>query len=190
MSDPYFFGYGSLVNRSTHDYAAAHPARVRGWRRVWRQTALRPVAFLTAEPDPGAEIDGLIAAVPGADWAQLDAREAGYDRVPVAGVRHALPDPLEIAIYHIPEDKHPRPDRDQPILLSYLDVVFQGYLREYGAAGLEDFVATTAGWEVPLLDDRHAPRYPRHQPLTDAERARFDGILADLPVTRIRDDGA
>lgn len=65
MKDAFFFGYGSLVNRATHDYGQARPASLPGWRRAWRHTALRPVAFLTAEPDPASTIEGLIAAVPG-----------------------------------------------------------------------------------------------------------------------------
>ncbi len=50
MRDPHFFGYGSLVNRRTHVYDSAHRATLEGWRRVWRPTALRPAAFLTAVP--------------------------------------------------------------------------------------------------------------------------------------------
>ena len=58
MSDPFFFGYGSLVNRSTHDYPRATRARVRGWARSWKQTNLRKVAFLTAV---GGVIFGLMS---------------------------------------------------------------------------------------------------------------------------------
>ena len=54
MSHDFFFGYGSLVNRATHDFPEAHPARVTGWRRAWRHTDLRPVAYLTAEPAAAA----------------------------------------------------------------------------------------------------------------------------------------
>ena len=60
MKDPYFFGYGSLVNTATHDFPDPQPARLRGWRRAWRHTDLRPIAFLTAIPDEACEIDGLI----------------------------------------------------------------------------------------------------------------------------------
>ena len=74
MKRPYFFGYGSLVNRGTHDFDDAHPARLSGWRRIWRHTDLRPVAYLTVVPDASAEIDGLIAHVPDDDWAALDHR--------------------------------------------------------------------------------------------------------------------
>ncbi|MBL3566709.1 gamma-glutamylcyclotransferase, partial [Rhodovulum sulfidophilum] len=86
MQDPFFFGYGSLVNRATHGYRDAVRARISGWRRVWRHTPLRPVAYLTAEPAPGVTLDGLIAAVPGGDWTALDQREYAYDRHAVGKV--------------------------------------------------------------------------------------------------------
>lgn len=181
MQDAYFFGYGSLVNCATHDFTDAHAARLAGWRRVWRHTDLRPVAFLTVVPDPGSEIEGLIAPVPGADWAALDRREAAYLRAPAADqVRHDLPHRPEIAVYTIPEGRHGAPDAARPVLLSYLDVVVQGYLREFGEDGVRRFFETTHGWDAPILDDRAAPRYPRHLPLSADERALTDSHLARL----------
>jgi hypothetical protein len=184
MQDAYFFGYGSLVNRATHGFAEARAAHLSGWRRVWRHTDLRPVAFLTVVPDAGAEIEGLIAPVPAADWDALDAREAAYVRAPAAGdVRHPLPHSPEIAVYTIPEGRHGAPDAARPVLLSYLDVVVQGYLREFGEDGVARFFETTHGWDAPILDDRAAPRYPRHQPLSADERALTDSHLARLKAT-------
>lgn len=188
FSDAYFFGYGSLVNRATHVFAEAHPAQLRGWRRVWRHTEMRPVAFLTALPDPQSTIDGLIAAVPGADWPALDLREAAYARVPAHDqVTHPLPHRPEIAVYSIPEGRHGTPSTAHPILLSYIDVVVQGYLREFGPEGVARFFDTTHGWDAPVLDDRACPRYPRHQALSTAERALSDEHLARLDVRVIRD---
>lgn len=181
MKDTFFFGYGSLVNRSTHDFAQAHPATLPGWRRAWRHTALRPVAFLTAEPDPESSIEGLIAAVPGADWAALDAREAAYERQAVCdSVEHLLNPRPAVSVYAIPAGRHQSPSDACPVLLSYLDVVVQGYGREYGAKGVADFFATTTGWDAPILDDRAAPIYPRHQRLSAAERALTDDHLAGI----------
>ncbi|MDD9706497.1 gamma-glutamylcyclotransferase [Seohaeicola sp. SP36] len=181
MQDVFFFGYGSLVNRATHDYGTAHHATLPGWRRAWRHTALRPVAFLTAERDPASRIAGLIAAVPGADWAALDRREAAYLRHPVCdSVEHPLSPRPAVSVYAIPENRHAAPSDAFPVLLSYLDVVVQGYAREYGAAGVADFFATTSGWEAPILDDRADPIYPRHQRLTPAERALTDDHLARI----------
>lgn len=185
----YFFGYGSLVNRASHSFAGAVPAQLTGWRRIWRHTDLRPVAYLTVVPDAHAEIDGLIAPVPDADWPALDAREAAYIRAPAAHqVRHPLPHGPEIAIYTIPEGLHAAPSQAHPILLSYLDVVVQGYLREFGASGVQRFFDTTHGWDAPLLDDRNSPRYPRHQSLTGEERELTDRHLDRLGVSLLTSD--
>lgn len=40
------------------------------------------------------------------------------------------------------------------ILLSYLDVVVQEYLRVFGIDGLSHFFDTTDGWDTPVLNDR------------------------------------
>ncbi len=190
MSKPYFFGYGSLVNRATHIYTAAHPARLQGWRRVWRHTARFSQPILTVEPCAGSLIEGLIAHVPGGDWAALDQREIAYDRVPVTkDVHHQLADAaqrtvqtpaqttVDIATYYVPETKHPAPAAPLPILLSYLDVVVQGYLREFDEAGVAAFFDTTHGWHAPVRNDRAAPIYPRHQSLSSAEQDLVDHHL-------------
>ncbi len=167
-----FFGYGSLVNRRTHSYPGGTPLTVKGWRRAWRHTTLHPAPFLTAVRDAQGEIDGLTAEVPLGDWEALDAREAGYLRVPM---------PEGPSIYHIPEGHHPAPDRAHPILRSYLDVVVQGYLAEFGEAGVARFFETTDGWDAPIEDDRDAPIYPRAQTLTAEETA-----LVDKWISRVR----
>ena len=186
MADPYFFGYGSLVNSTTHDFANPHRAQLSGWRRVWRHTVLRPVAFLTVVPDPQTTIDGMIAHVPDDDWQALDQREWAYDRVPATqAVSHPLTHEIEIAVYAVPTGKHGARDAQHPILLSYLDVVVQGYLHEYGAIGADRFFATTDGWQAPILNDRATPRYPRHQQLNDQETAFVDTRLATIAANVI-----
>lgn len=181
MKDPFFFGYGSLVNTATHDYANAQPARIRGWRRVWRHTPLRDIAFLTVIQDDAAEIEGMVAHVPNGDWAALDEREWAYDRHVVTGqVAHSIARPVEIAIYAVPPGQHLKPSRPHPILLSYLDVVAQGYLRVFGEDGARRFFETTEGWDAPILNDRDQPRYPRHQRLTPDETAFVDARLDAL----------
>lgn len=176
MSDPLFFGYGSLVNLATHDYADPRPAVLHGWQRVWRQTDRRAVAYLSIEPVPGVNIAGVVAAVPGADWAALDAREAAYLRRDVTGQVACDRAKGPVAAYEVDPSEHD-PARSHPILLSYLDVVVQGYLRLYGEAGVTAFFDTTAGWGTPIVDDRSAPRYPRHQSLTPEERRLTDAQL-------------
>ena len=181
MADPCFFGYGSLVNLATHDFPDARPARLKGWRRAWKHTDLRPVAFLTAIPDPESGIDGMIAHVPRNNWAALDEREWAYDRIPITqSVIHPLTHEVEIAIYAIPPLEHTEPTDQHPLLLSYIDVVVQGYLRAFGPEGADRFFATTDGWDGPILNDRAAPRYPRHQQLSTAETGYVDDHLTRL----------
>ncbi len=182
---PYFFGYGSLVNRGTHAYPDARPAIARGWRRVWRHLDDRAYAVLAAVPVAGCDIHGLIAAVPDADWAALDQREEAYDRVDAAGaVDHDLGAGAAMAIYTIPADKHRVASEQRPVLLSYLDVVVQGYLSVFGPDAARQFFDTTDGWGW-VQDDRAAPVYPRHQILNSGERAFVDAELSARGITRI-----
>lgn len=176
---PWFFGYGSLVNRATHDYPDARPARLNGWRRSWVRTELRDVVFLSVEPAPGHSIDGLIARVPDADWTALDIRETGYARRDASDHVHHDAGIANIAVYQVPEDVQ-RDGSTHTILLSYLDVVVQGFLREFGEGGVEAFFATTDNWHVPVVDDRGAPRYSRTQPITAFERRLTDRLLAQV----------
>lgn len=180
MSDPFFFGYGSLVNRATHDFPRPARARVTGWARTWKRTRLRKAAYLTAVEAPDMSIDGLIAAVPGADWTALDQREHAYHRLPVAQITHDHGHLPDIQIYRTRPEHDTDATDEHPILLSYLDTVIQGYLREFGAAGAQGFFDTTAGWDAPILNDRAAPVYSRAQPLEADERACVDDNLERL----------
>ena len=176
---PYFFGYGSLVNRDTHSYPDAHPAKLRGWRRAWVPSAAYDRVFLSVVPDADSTIFGLIAAVPDADWTALDARETGYARLASgSNVNHPLTTAPHIAHYAVPDAE--RGAATNPILLSYIDVVVQGFHREFGTDGVVHFFDTTDGWQAPILNDRAAPQYPRHQKLKASETALVDDNLARL----------
>lgn len=184
--DPRFFGYGSLVNLATHAYHNPRPAQLAGWRRVWRHSTLRDVAFLSVERcAQGTVIDGIVADVPNADWAALDEREFAYlRRIVTDAVAHDGPR-AETAVYEVDGGVLAPPSTAHPILLSYLDVVVQGFLRVFGPDGATRFFATTHGWDAPILNDRAAPRYPRAQTLTPDETATVDAALSRLRATVI-----
>ncbi|MDF1873317.1 gamma-glutamylcyclotransferase family protein [Vannielia sp.] len=187
MENAYFFGYGSLVNRATHSHVPAFPALLHGWRRVWKSTVLRPVAFLSAEPFDGAQIEGLIAHVQGGDWAQLDIRERAYARHEVtARCDHEANDDARIEVYAVPHHMGAGPDVTHPILLSYVDTVVQGFAEVFGEAGAMRFFETTQGWGGPVLDDRAAPIYPRATDVSASERAFVDAALERLGVVAER----
>lgn len=177
MNDPAFFGYGSLVNLATHDYGDPRPAVLHGWRRVWRRTNLRRAAYLSVKPCAETALHGVIAQVPGANWEALDQREAAYQRHDVSeNIRHSGAG-APTAVYQV-RPEHEAETSDHPILLSYVDVVVQGYLHMHGLEGVAHFFATTDGWNTPILNDRDAPIYPRHQTLSAQERVLVDDHLA------------
>ena len=180
MSDPYFFGYGSLVNIKSHDYPNPQPATLKGWRRAWVATPRYGVVLLTGVPAPGHEIKGLIAAVPNNDWAALDAREAGYARLAASEhVAHTLAHRPDIAVYAVDAQNFTHSSTHR-ILLSYLDVVAQGFYEVYGEEGVAHFFDTTDGWDTPIINDRDAPVYPRHQTLTAKQTSLVDAHLNRL----------
>lgn len=183
MHRQYFFGYGSLVNLRTHSYPDTRRAELQGWRRTWCHTRLRDEAFLSVHAAPADTILGLVAEVPNRDWRALDLREDGYDRHGVSDrVRHDLAPATDVQIYAVP-DRHRRGDPAAGhVLMSYLDVVVQGFLHQYGREGAAHFFDTTDGWDLTVIDDRATPLYPRHQILTPAERAEVDGHLDRLGV--------
>lgn len=179
MQRTHVFGYGSLVNRRTHCYKDTVPVRINGWQRAWRATHVRRLSFLTAIPTPGHALPGLIAAVPNTDWAALDAREGAYRMHPISTAGDHMPDPsAAVAIYAVPQGSHTAPTPENPVLLSYVDTVVQGYLVEFGIEGAEDFFMNTDGWaDLQVIDDRASPIYGRHQVLTDTERGVVDDGL-------------
>lgn len=187
--DPHFFGYGSLVNRQTHSYDNPRAARVTGWHRAWRRSPHRALCYLTAVPDSADFIEGMIASVPGSDWEALDQREHAYARVALGSeVSHDGGD-LDVAIYAIAPGEHLPPTDENPVLLSYLDVVVQGYFREFGLDGVAHFFETTEGWNAPILNDRSDPVYPRAQMLSAEETALVDEGLSRLSaVMKQRDE--
>ncbi|MEM1074055.1 MAG: gamma-glutamylcyclotransferase family protein [Pseudomonadota bacterium] len=180
MQNPYFFGYGSLVNTKSHDYPRPHPATLHGWRRAWVATSRYGVVLLSGVRAPGHSIRGLIAEVPNADWAALDEREGGYARLHASDdVDHPVEGTPDIAVYAVDPGNILQSDTHH-ILLSYLDVVAQGFYDVYGEDGVQHFFDTTDNWHTPILNDRDAPVYPRHQSLSPVQRSLVDEHLARL----------
>ena len=131
---------------------------------------------------PLFHIHGLIAAVPEGNWSALDERERAYFRSPIEreALTCNLDQPPVVQIYQANPDHVDPEDSRKPILLSYLDVVIQGYLRVFGQEGVESFFATTLGWETPIRDDRAAPVYSRAQSLSRAETVLVDRHLTEV----------
>ncbi len=187
-----YFGYGSLVNRTTHHSAVAEFINVRlsGWRRHWLPRPASKsghVALLSAYPDPNGKIDGLLVVDLTKNLPALNAREVRYDRIeieynvfsaksPKNKVDCAIP-ATPVNIYRAKHLSYFDDSGKCKILRSYLDTVMQGYLNEFGLEGLLHFINSTDNFEIGIREDRHNPVYSRPVSLNFRERAQFDLLV-------------
>ena len=180
MTKSFVFGYGSLVNARTHSYDPIIPATLRGYRRLWQPSPIRPVAYLTVVADAEAQIEGAIAGVAPSDWPGLAIRERAYKRIELTASTLSIDmtDQTQAYVYAV-ESANP-PNSQQPILLSYIDTVIDGYWTLGGAVAAQNFFDTTTGWETPVLNDRASPRYGSAQAVSGEIRDFVDRQLSAL----------
>lgn len=189
-----YFGYGSLVNRDTlrTSYVDAQPVRLRGWRRCWRPRMdgdrigwHLPTSLLSARQVPGSVIDGLLVFDRLSNLPSVDEREFTYDRIAVPHeqleVINGQKPECTVYVYEAQSNEASH-DPEHPILQSYLDAVLQGFLREFGRQGVQDFLASTDGFDRTVHSDRHDPVYPRAVTLAEDERQFFDTLLAERGI--------
>ena len=118
--------------------------------------------------------------VPPQDTA-LETRESAYRRHSIGHQISKRPGQrADTDVFAIPKSIQCQPGENSTLLLSYIDVVVQGYFRMFGEPGVQDFFDTTAGWGAQIINDRAAPIYPRHQLLSDKETTMVDDGLARL----------
>lgn len=190
MSETFrYFGYGSLINDKTRPpNISAEKAVLHGWRREWRVTgqlktswgAKHNVCALSVRRDASCSIAGILVEEPMDNLANLDRREARYDRFPVDVNQGVV---TQKAFVYQASSAHAQWGSDEaPICLSYIDCVLQGVLHHFGEEGLANFFQTTDGWHVPILNDRDQPIYPRAIELNHVEVELIDAKLKAYDV--------
>jgi hypothetical protein len=165
-----YFGYGSLVNELTwlpseRRHPKRRPVEVQNWSREWRHCVETPRGcVLTAIEQAGSRIQGLLILCDAADLAQVDAREAGYERVALrrqdvlSPVSHL---PEKLYIYKSKPAHYQPGGADYPIWFSYAEAVLHGFMSVFKTEGVDAFIGSTNGWSAPVIDDRDNPRYRR-----------------------------
>jgi hypothetical protein len=167
-----YFGYGSLVNeltwlRSERRHPERYPVEIANWTREWGHcvdTPRGPGCVLTAVERAGTCIQGILIRCDAADLVEIDAREAGYDRVelPRRDILCPVSDLPEKLYIYKSRSPHYRPgDVDFPIWFSYVEAVLHGFLSVFKTEGVDAFIRSTSGWTAPLIDDRDNPQYRR-----------------------------
>jgi hypothetical protein len=171
----YLFGYGSLINalsRSvTGQTGQAHPAWVKGYQRHWSTIGEGlTLSTVAVTQSTSGVTNGVLVEVPASELAAFDEREFGYRRTQVDPNALKVDGECDLSrpvwIYY--KDAIIDPHEAAPIVLSYADVILAGCLSISHAFATE-FVETTLGWQTALVNDRHAPRYPRVQPEIDVK---------------------
>ena len=179
---PGIFGYGSLINsdsrRRTTGSGEARPVRVRGWRRAWNVVSTATgVTYLGVVRVEHAVRNGVLFEVSPEQLIEFDARESGYTRraIPSGDWIDAVPRSISDDAHVYVPDAPGTPTPSCPIVQSYVDVVLAGCL-ELGNEFAREFVASTDSWDLPWINDRDAPRYPRAD--ASVPRAEIDSLLA------------
>ena len=204
-----YFGYGSLVNRDTRDPSEkVLPATLHGWERQWAHHAHSlareespdrlGVCPLTISESASSAIDGVLAEISADDLPLLDKRERGYERLTLQASRFSF-EPASISpdaglvldeknmarvsivyVYRSLEAQRGWANDQYPLIQSYIDVVLSGYRRLFGEQGVRRFLASTRGWDGPLVNDRDNPIYPRAVKLGDKELAWIDTLIEEV----------
>lgn len=191
-----YFGYGSLVNRHTlrTRFLGIRRAQVTGWRRFWLPRRAGEPALLSVRPEPGHVTQGVVVYDHADHLPAVDEREAGYLRQVVArDLVEIEAEPLSdvpLFIYEARADEATAAEAGAVILQSYLDAVLQGFNALYGPDGVRRFVRETEGFETRLVEDRHAPRYPRSVTVGEGEAAFFDDLLRERGARFASPEGA
>jgi hypothetical protein len=202
----FIFGYGSLINSSSRNATTASPilaipVRVSadfGWIRTWNfrsQSGFTALGLRKSnEGEHAMTINGVLYPVEGTDMARFDEREIGYRRLEVPPTQieavgwQPLPASGRFWLYvpEEPRDKEringvglPKPDRDFPLLESYIDVFVEGGL-EYGKDYARELIETTEGWSPYWLNDRVLARRPW---VRDPESGKVDELLQGATAT-------
>jgi len=175
------FGYGSLMNRSTLAYdLTLRAASIRGWVRQWRNpfemNGVR-LCFLTVHPRQNFLLRGALLS----DGPQeLDRIITEREHSDVIVSTPCLIDgigTINANLYVAPQANLFWASANAPIHLSYLDCVLQGCQQLYGPEGINEFITTTEGWYLPLIDDRERPMYTRSVRLTKKDVKLIDSCL-------------
>ncbi|MCV2401981.1 gamma-glutamylcyclotransferase [Marinomonas sp. C2222] len=184
QSRHFILGYGSLISSEsrakTGETGQVWPVKLHGFERHWALISecygMSSVAVVKA---PEKSCNGVLIEVPYEQLPLFDEREKGYHRGEVRSDQLAKyqDTPLPEGTYWVYyTDKVVSPNANNPIVLSYLDVILSGCL-EHGETFAQDFLDLTQGWHQTTLNDRQSPRYPRVQP--DLDIAPLNALLTN-----------
>lgn len=211
----YVFGYGSLICPESRSITNPNlinkeplPVVIQDVERVWSARTSSGYTAMGVRFRKGAECTGVLLEVAADELADLDRREANYDRLPIQldnidqvpfldedefyeddhPVFEAQDDSNEVLddknvkvwIYMQSQPIHADPSH--PIPQSYVDIIIRGCLT-ISEDFARSFIETTHGWnheEDHWVDDRELPIYKRADPEYSNEHGeKIDNLLEE-----------
>ncbi|MBF7071892.1 gamma-glutamylcyclotransferase [Glaciecola sp. MH2013] len=183
--------YGSLLNRASREqhndvYADGLGVMVQGWERSWiTRSESEKQSYVGARPNISISLSAL--ALPMMIDEKLVAREKDYRFTEVDfSCLHfdtSLPQHLRAELskkkFVICESllRH-EPNHSYPVNQSYIDTCLAGAIESGGQKFAERFVETSSGWDsLYIVNDRHAPMYPRFASLSKRLHNTIDMLL-------------
>lgn len=178
----YIFGYGSLINTSSRQLTGqtgnAIPAIVHGLVRHWSKIddsyVLSPLIVKQGE----GQVNGVLLEVDDQALAEFDRRERGYHRIELRPDQVASQQTLiqGVPIWVYVKNDIEAPCHNSPIVQTYVDTVIAGCL-EVSESFAAHFVEHTQGWQHPLENDRHQPKYQNLAGVSAHHHSIIDDLL-------------
>jgi cation transport regulator ChaC len=174
----YIVGYGSLMDeqskKNTDPTAQKSiPVLIKGYKRSWSVHGNSPglnATFLSVSRDPRSSINGIIYRLSHPKHiAKYDRREISYCRRElephqVQLYSATLPHHKQIWIYISDKTPHFYPNKDFPIVQSYVDIFIRGCIQieeQYKIKNFaKDCIQSTEQWSDHWVNDRIFPRRP------------------------------
>lgn len=196
----FIIGYGSLMQTESRRKDApksgdGHPVMVTGFQRGWnfRGSSIIPTTFLGAMPQADSHFNALVYSVPVDGMQATDKRERRYCRSAVTQYQLKMLDNSDkpsgqVWIYTVPPERNLPPNKEFPIVQSYVDIFIGGCLEIGDASHLPNFAVdcmnTTHGWSPYWVNDRIMPRRPlAYQP----QALRIDSLLEETVPDLLKD---
>ena len=178
----YIFGYGSLINSSSRQLTGqtgkAIPAIVDGLVRYWSKIDDSYVLSPLIVNQGQGQVNGVLLEVDEVALVEFDCRERGYHRIelnPDQIEAHQGFDPSQTIWVYI-KDEIEAPCNNSPIVQTYVDTVIAGCL-EISESFASHFVQHTQGWQHPMVNDRHQPKYGNLAGVSEHHHSIIDDLL-------------
>lgn len=194
-------GYGSLLS---HDSRFRHseidclpvPVSVKGYKRAWvtRSTGEKQT-YVGAKACSQSQLNGVLLPIEEIS-PDLKVREQDYRFVAVEMTQ------IDMHISHHEENfaatlegkqiwlcetlYQEHADSDHPVYQSYIDTCLIGCLETGLVSFAHEFIESTHLWEACWVNDREAPKYPRHAKISQSQQTEIDDILGQAGILHHR----